>query len=124
MGKMNIMIPDTLSGVGFMVLDYEMIGKRIAQRRKQLRLTQGQTAERADISDRYLSNIERARSIPSTQVIMSLAAALETTPDEFLVGSARHEGDRWRTVAERLRGMSDSQLDLIEDFAAWVAERR
>lgn len=107
-----------------MVLDYEMIGKRIAQRRKQLRLTQGQTAERADISDRYLSNIERARSIPSTQVIMSLAAALETTPDEFLVGSARHEGDRWRTVAERLRGMSDSQLDLVESFAAWVAERR
>lgn len=107
-----------------MELDYVEIGRRIAKRRKKMKLTQQAVAERADISEQYMSNIERARSIPSTQVIMSLAAALETTPDEFLVGSARHEGDRWRTVAERLRGMSDSQLDLVESFAAWVAERR
>ena len=26
---------------------------------------------------------------------MRLAAALETTPDEFLVGAARHEGEEW-----------------------------
>ena len=55
---------------------------------------------------------------------MRLAIALDTTPDEFLVGTARYEDQRWRTVAERLRGMSDAQLDLMEDFAAWVLERR
>lgn len=66
-----------------MTLDYSLIGKRIARRRKQLGLKQSEVEERAGIGDKYLSNIERAISIPSTEVIMRLAIALETTPDEF-----------------------------------------
>ncbi len=107
-----------------MKLDYIEIGRRIARRRKQLNLTQEFLAELVDVSPQYISHIEHARSIPSTEVIMRLAIALDTTPDEFLVGTARYEDQRWRTVAERLRGMSDAQLDLMEDFAAWVLERR
>ena len=72
-----------------MGLDYQMIGKRIAKRRKKLGLKQHKVEERADIGYGYLSSIERAVSIPSTEVIMRLAIALETTPDEFLVGTAR-----------------------------------
>ena len=112
-----------------MKLDYKEIGKRIARRRKKLDITQEMLAEWVDISlvdvsPQYISHIEHARSIPSTEVIMRLALVLDTTPDEFLVGTARYEDQRWRTVAERLRGMSDAQLDLMEDFAAWVLERR
>lgn len=53
-----------------MTLDYSLIGKRIARRRKQLGLKQSEVEERAGIGDKYLSNIERAISIPSTEVIM------------------------------------------------------
>ena len=77
-----------------MGLDYEEIGKRIARRRKELGKRQSEVEDAADIGYKYLSNIERGISIPSTEVIMRLAAALDTTPDEFLVGTARHEGDR------------------------------
>ena len=86
-----------------MEMDYAEIGKRIARRRKQLGLKQSDVEERADIGYKYLTSIERAISIPSTEVIMRLAAALDTTPDEFLVGTARHEGEQWRSVAEELR---------------------
>lgn len=105
------------------MLDYTLIGKRIAHRRKRLKLTQQKTAELANISDQYLSNIERAVSIPSTEVIMRLAAALETTPDEFLVGTARQEDQRWKNVAQRLRGMNQRQLDLAENFLTWLSEQ-
>ena len=47
-----------------MTLDYSLIGKRIARRRKQLGLKQSEVEERAGIGDKYLSNIERAISIP------------------------------------------------------------
>lgn len=106
-----------------MSLDYISIGRRIARRRKQLNLTQMKVAELADISEPYLSNIERAVSIPSTEVIMRLAAALDTTPDEFLVGTARLEGDRWRMVAERLRLLDDSRLDMADSFLRWLEEQ-
>ena len=106
-----------------MNLDYAEIGRRIARRRRMLDITQEMLAEWAEISPQYVSNIERAKSIPSTEVIMRLAEILNTTPDEFLVGTARFEDQRWRTISERLRGMSDGQLDMIGNFITWVAER-
>lgn len=106
-----------------MELDYEMIGKRIARCRKRNKLTQAVVAERADINNQYLSNIERAVSIPSIEVIMRLALALDTTPDEFLVGTARTE-ERWKDIAQRLLTMDDSQLDMAESFLTWLSERR
>lgn len=106
-----------------MELDYGEIGRRIAKRRKELGLRQIQVCERAGINDKYLSCIERATSIPSLDVVMKLALALETTPDAFLVGSARHEDDQWRDVAEEMRGMNPRQLRLAKSFLQWLSEQ-
>lgn len=106
-----------------MKLDYQLIGARIAKRRRHLKWTQMKTAELADISEQYLSNIERAVSIPSIEVIMRLAAALDTTPDTFLVGTARREEERWKDVAQYLRTMDEKQLDMAESFLRWLSER-
>ena len=107
-----------------MELDYKEIGKRIARRRKQLGLKQFQVEERADIGYKYLSNIERAISIPSTETIMKLAAALDTTPDEFLVGSGKWPGEEWKAVADKLRALDGRQLELVSDFVDWGAAHK
>lgn len=109
-----------------MELDYTLIGKRIARRRKKLKLKQAEVEERADIGYKYLSNIENAYSIPSIEVIMRLAIALDTTPDEFLVGAVKHTEDeeKWRGVAELLRGMDDKQLDMARCFLLWLSEQK
>ncbi len=107
-----------------MILDYKEIGKRIARRRRQLGLTQAQVSEMVDISDPYMSSIERAVSIPSTEVIMRLAAALDTTPDEFLVGTAvPSDGGEWRGVAELLRDLDDRQLSAARSFLTWLRDQ-
>ena len=86
-----------------MKLDYKEIGRRIAHRRKQLGLKQATVEEMADIGEKYLSCIERATSTPSTEVLMRLAIALDTTPDEFLVGTVRQQDEAWRDVHSRGR---------------------
>ena len=106
-----------------MELDYTEIGRRIAQRRRKLGLRQVQVCDRAGINDKYLSCIERATSIPSLEVIMKLALALDTTPDEFLTGSIRYESDEWRDVSELMRGMSPGQLSLARSFLNWLSEQ-
>ena len=106
-----------------MELDYQEIGRRIAHRRKQLKLKQAETEERAGIAYKYLSNIERGVSIPSTEVIMRLSLALETTPDEFLVGTVRKQDERWKDVAEQLRTLNDKQIKLIESLIPWALEQ-
>ena len=100
-----------------MKLDYKEIGRRIAHRRKQLGLKQATVEEMADIGEKYLSCIERATSTPSTEV------ALDTTPDEFLVGTVRQQDEAWRDVAELLRPLSPDQLSLAQSFLTWLNEQ-
>lgn len=107
-----------------MELDYLEIGKRIARRRKELGLRQVQVCEMAGINDKYLSCIERATSIPSLEVVMKLAIALDTTPDEFLVGSLKNGDEGWRNVAELLRTMNPKQLQLAKSFLLWLTEQK
>lgn len=106
-----------------MEIDYSEIGRRIAKRRKELGLRQTQVCERAEINDKYLSCIERATSIPSLEVLMKLANALDTTPDTFLVGCVHCREDEWRDVAELLRGMDEKKLALARSFLSWLAEQ-
>ena len=106
-----------------MELDYTQIGKRIARRRKELGLKQVEVCDRAGINDKYLSAIERATSIPSLEVVMKLALALDTTPDTFLTGCIRYESDEWRDVASLLQGMSPSQLTLAKSFLLWLSDQ-
>lgn len=102
-------------------LSHDRAANRPAQ--KKLRLTQAKVAELCDITNQYLSNIERATSVPSLETIMRLAAALDTTPDEFLVGAARPEKDEWRSVAEQLRTLSPQQLELVRSFIEWTTQQ-
>lgn len=105
-----------------MELNYTEIGKRIAKRRKEMGFRQVEVCERAGINDKYLSCIERATSIPSLEVIMKLAIVLETTPDEFLIGTARSENEEWKNVAELLRGMPQEKLKMANTFLQWLID--
>lgn len=107
-----------------MKADYSKIGKLIKYRREKLDLTQAVLAERCGITEQYVSNIERAVSIPSTEVIMKLAAAMDTTPDEFLVGSSKYPGEEWKAVAEKLRPLDGKQLALTSSFIDWLKEQQ
>lgn len=110
-------------GANIMELDCSEIGKRIARRRKELELKQTEVCERAGINNKYLSCIERATSIPSLEVVMRLALALDTSPDELLTGTVRCESEQWKDVAEMLRTMSTKQLELARSFLSWLAEQ-
>ena len=106
-----------------MTLDYNEIGRRIARRRKELGLKQSEVEEKADLGYKYLSNIERSISIPSVEVIMRLAVALDTTPDEFLIGTLSHDNEEWKNVSEMLRPMNAKQLSLAKSFLTWLSNQ-
>ena len=106
-----------------MTLDYTEIGKRIARRRKELGLKQSEVEEKADLGYKYLSNIERSISIPAVEVIMRLAVALDTTPDEFLIGTLSHDNQEWKNISEMLRPMNAKQLSLAKSFLTWLSNQ-
>ena len=45
-----------------MAVDYEDLGRKIRNKRKKIRLSQAELAERVDLSVQHISNIENART--------------------------------------------------------------
>ena len=105
-----------------MDLDYREIGKRLARRRKVLGLKQAEVEERAEIGYKYLSSIENAVSIPSVEVVMKLAKALDTTPDEFLVG-AYHTDEERAPISDMILRLNEKQLHLVKAFIMMIEEQ-
>ena len=61
----------------------EVLGSRLRALRAERQETLAETAERAGISPQYLSEIERGRKEPSSEMIAALAGALDTTLAEL-----------------------------------------
>ena len=109
-----------------MFTDYKLLGKRIAKRRKELGLTQSKVNEMAGLSDKYLSSIERAVSIPSIDVLMKLCAVLRTTPDTLLLGteSSGSIGNIGRIAAMKMENMPREKQLLALSLLDWIAEQK
>jgi DNA-binding XRE family transcriptional regulator len=66
----------------------EVLGSRLRALRTDRDETLTQTAERAGISPQYLSEVERGRKEPSSEMIAALAGALDITVAELMAGTA------------------------------------
>ncbi len=106
-----------------MYVDYKEVGKRIANRRKELGLKQSQVTEMAGLSDKYLSNIERATSVLSVDVLMKLSSVLKTTPDTLLLGTTTQtKNSEYETyIINKLSNMDESQAKLAIGFIDWIS---
>lgn len=106
-------------------VDYKKLGERIAARRRELGLKQWQVNDMAGLSDKYLSNIERASSVLSVDVLMRLCSALDTTPDALLLGTAavKDETDHIKSAVSKIGKMNDKQVRLAVSLLDWILEQ-
>lgn len=76
-----------------MNLDYEKIGSRIRNLRKEKKYTQEDLASRTDLTYNQIGNIECARSKPSLESLIAISSALEVSTDYLLFGYSRFDKD-------------------------------
>ena len=108
-----------------MNLDYAIIGTRLAKTRKSQRLTQEKLAEKAGISNNYLSHIEKSKSIPSLATLMSLCSALKTTPNELLLGSSKTaESYLFSDINENFGSLNDKDKRLINNLITFLLSEK
>jgi transcriptional regulator with XRE-family HTH domain len=80
----------------------EVLGQRLRTLRLDQQETLSETAGRAGISPQYLSEIERGRKEPSSEMIAALAGALGTTLTvltEQVAGDLRRQQASWASRA-------------------------
>lgn len=68
------------------MLNQEKTGKYIAEKRKQLGMTQKQLADQVGITDKAVSKWERGKSIPDSGVMEELCGVLHISMNEFFSG--------------------------------------
>jgi transcriptional regulator with XRE-family HTH domain len=106
-----------------MYVDYIVIGKRIASRRKELGYKQWEVTEKAGLSDKYISNIECGKTVLSIDTMMKICVALEITPDYLLLGSVNEKtpGDYEKLIARKFNTFDEKKLNLALGFIDWLA---
>ena len=108
-----------------MTIDYSAIGKRISLIRKNRGITQEQLAEKAELSNIYISHIENSRSIPSLETLMKLCSALDITPDEVLLGTKQDmENYLQSDIQKKLILCTPKERRMVSRFIDLLLEER
>ncbi len=74
-------------------MNQEKIGKFIAKCRKDKNLTQGELADKLNISNKAISKWETGRGMPDASIMLELCAYLGITVNELLSGEKLEEGE-------------------------------
>lgn len=108
-----------------MTIDYSAVGKRISLIRKNRGMTQEQLAEKAELSNIYISHIENSRSIPSLETLMKLCSALDITPDEVLLGTKQDmENYLQSDIQKKLILCTPKERRMVSRFIDLILEER
>ncbi|HIX81932.1 MAG TPA: helix-turn-helix domain-containing protein [Candidatus Erysipelatoclostridium merdavium] len=92
------------------MLDYQKIGLFLSKKRKLSKLTQKQLADKLNISFQAVSRWEKGLSIPSVDLLQSLADLFQVTVDEILKGE-----DNWPIFSYEKSGVDVTKIDLMNN---------
>lgn len=70
-----------------MTVDYSLLGSRICQRRKELKITQKKLSERINLSRNHISGIETGDKRPSLETLLIICNELGISLDYLVSGT-------------------------------------
>ena len=85
-----------------MAIDYEALGKRISNARKQIGITQEALGEQLNMTRKHISVIETAINRTSLDTLVDIANALNVSADDLLVDSLTHSASTADSEIHRL----------------------
>ncbi len=108
----------------------ESLGTFIRDRRKAAEYSLRDLAEKANVSNPYLSQIERGLHTPSVRVLKAIATALNVSAESLLVQAGLLEGDPDKTagpsVEDAVRADSlltdDQKAAILAVYRSYVAQ--
>ncbi|WP_433945545.1 helix-turn-helix domain-containing protein [Paenibacillus sp. SN-8-1] len=105
--------------------DYSVIGKRIKQSREEKGLTQESLAEKLDVSNAYISKIERGKTPINLDRLSELCKVLEESTEYILNGADSASDDYLRNeIIVMLEGCSAEKIKLISQVIRPIIEYR
>ena len=88
------------------------VGRRIAERRKQLGMTQEMLAERGDMTPQFVSYAEAGKRAMRPENLLKLASARGVSADYLLTGDIIDKD--LLLLSEKLRRLTPEQVRIVE----------
>lgn len=88
------------------------VGRRIAERRKQLGMTQEMLAERGDMTPQFVSYAEAGKRAMRPENLLKLALSLGVSADYLLTGDIIDKD--LLLLSEKLRRLTPEQVRIVE----------
>ena len=108
-----------------MKIDYKVIGSRVKRQRMEKGMTQQELAERLDVSNAYLSRIERGSAKASLEMIFKISSTLEIPVCLILSGVDVQASDYLSNeIYELILGCTPSEKRLIYDLIKAVRNQQ
>ena len=96
------------------------MGKRMAERRKALGLTQENVAELAGIAHQQYNKAENGRVCLGSDSLLRVSSALQISADYLLTGASGP--DRYRQTTEILNKLSERQLKITNQMLECIVQ--
>ena len=103
-------------------MDKKLIARRIRQYRHLEKISQETLADRVGVSDTYIRKLEAGDRTPSLEIIMALAAALNTTPDHLLLPASGLDKSSGSSIMELLNDCTPTEFVILYENMADLKE--
>lgn len=107
---------------------FKELGGYIREQRRQAELSLRKLASLAQVSDPYLSQIERGLKRPSADILQQIAHALEVSAESLYVRAGILDEDRGSNLVAAIRAQSNLSSEqkqvLIRVYRAFTSENK
>ena len=98
------------------------MGQRIMLRRRALKLTQEELAERMGVSTQMISNLELGKKAIRPENLAKLCIVLELSADFILTGS--NTSTAVDMVANKLLSLTDKELKMVNEMIDYMNSKK
>lgn len=100
-----------------MPVDYRDLGIRVRTKRKTMKLSQAELAEKVDLSVQHISNIENARTKVGLEKLVDISNALGSSLDEFLCESVNKSREVYDgEIYAILERFDDTEIRMVPEL--------
>ena len=100
-----------------MKINYELIGRRVRERRLEANLSQERLGELSNLSSVFISNIETGVKKASLESLVQISTALGLTIDELLAGNQLYFTNEYHSdIDELMRDCSPNEKRFIYEL--------
>lgn len=98
------------------------MGQRIMARRKTMRMTQEELAERLNVSPQMISNLELGKKAIRPENLAKVCEVLELSADFVLTGSSTKTASD--VVSEKLIQLTNEELQIVNDIIDYMNNKK